>query len=73
MHPSTGLHRHGLGWIVRLEARLCSLHVDICRCHCLRIAGKAVLEEHYRFTDHTAFEAVNQDEVPKGTKVTAST
>jgi hypothetical protein len=34
---------------------------------------KAVLEEHDRFTDHTAFEAINQDEVPKGTKIITST
>jgi hypothetical protein len=35
---------------------------------------KAVLEEHEdRFTDHTAFEVVKQDEVPKGTKIITST
>jgi hypothetical protein len=34
---------------------------------------KAVLEEHDRFTDHAAFEAVKQDEVPKGTKIITST
>jgi hypothetical protein len=34
---------------------------------------KAVLEEHDSFTDHAAFEAVNQDEVPKGTKIITST
>jgi hypothetical protein len=34
---------------------------------------KAVLEEHDRFTGHTAFEAVNQDKVPKGTKIITST
>jgi hypothetical protein len=34
---------------------------------------KAVLEEHDRFSDHTAFETVNQDEVPKGTKIITPT
>jgi hypothetical protein len=34
---------------------------------------KAVLEEDDCFKDHTAFEAVNQNEVPKGTKIITST
>jgi hypothetical protein len=34
---------------------------------------EAVLDEHERFTDHTAFKAVNQDEVPIGTKIITST
>jgi hypothetical protein len=33
---------------------------------------KAVLNEHERFTDHTAFEAVDQNEIPIGTKITTS-
>jgi hypothetical protein len=34
---------------------------------------KAVLKLHDCFTDHTAFEAINRDEIPKGTKVITST
>jgi hypothetical protein len=35
--------------------------------------NKAVLEEHDRFTDNTAFQAVNKDEIPKDTKIITST
>jgi hypothetical protein len=34
---------------------------------------KAVLEEHDRFMDHTAFEAINREEIPEGTKVITTT
>jgi hypothetical protein len=34
---------------------------------------KAVLEEHDRFTDHTAFEAINRDKIMKDTRIITST